>query len=156
MPGELIEARDPDDWPLAEIRGLLMGTGTEYEIGPGPIGGLGLPPIEDADRSHDHADGISAGRDYYGPRTITIPVLTHGDTDEIAAANFIDLCTAWERVTDGVDIELHLQLPGWGHVYVSGRPRGLIEDAEPLRGGVIASLCTFRTTTSHELIPVGS
>lgn len=124
-----------------ELRLLLMGAGTEYEIGPGAITGLGQTPVKSADVELDHADGSYGSPDYSGARTLTIPLLVHGDDPADCMDNFSTLLAAWVPSTS--DIPLYIQLPGWGKFYVNGRPRGLDDDMSRLKSSEIAALATF-------------
>lgn len=139
--GDQIVAAGAGVWPLAEIRTLLTGETTDFQILPTGIRGLGIGSVKTADVQLDHADGAYGSPDYQGVRIITIPYTIGGGTPADAMDNLTLLLVAWAPSTS--DIELHLQLPGWGHVYVTGRPRGVDEDLIHLKSGEIGALATF-------------
>lgn len=141
--GDLIEARPSTDWPLVELRATLMGKGTGYLIGPPGIRGLGVK-VKDADIDLAHDRGDHAAEDYEGPLQITVPLLigSNESTAADAASGFVAMRAVW--TASASDLELHLQLPGWGHIYVTGRPRGLDDDLVELEGGVVAALAHFK------------
>lgn len=140
--GDLIEAQPADVWPLVELEGVLTGTGTPYDINPSPgIRGLGVPRPKTADSRYDGHHGTYGSPDFAGSRVITIPYAIGGVDPATAMNYFTVLSEAWYPKT--VDVELHLRLPGWGHVYLLGRPRGLDDDLVHLRSGEIAMLATF-------------
>lgn len=124
-----------------ELRLLLMGYGTSYEIGPGPISGFGQPRYKTADVEMMHADGSYGAADYKGSRTIRIPIDIVRSTAALAVTAFDALVTAW--APSATDIPLYFRLPYWGKKYVNGRPRGLTDDFSQLEFGVIRALATF-------------
>lgn len=142
--GDLITA----EWQV-EIRGLLTGSGTVYRLGRQRISGLGRPPVKTSDVELDGQWGSYAARDdQFGPRILIVDYVINEPTLADAMTSFDTLKTAW---TAGGDVELHFQLPGWGHRYVIGRTRGLEEDfADPrVLSGVLPVIAEF-----HALDPV--
>lgn len=127
----------------AELQGLLIGVGTQFEIIPPGISGLGVPPPKTADVPLDEAPGSYGSPDQPDKRVITIPFAIKGADDGDAMDLFDDAIAAWTPTA--ADVELHLQLPGssWGHVVYEGRPRGLVEVAEHLHTGTIYCFGTF-------------
>lgn len=141
MAGELITT----DYQL-ELRGLLMGAGTIFDNGAGGWGGLGVPSPKTADVELEQGDGVYPGRDYTPARMLTFPLAWGGTDPATAMDRFRTLCDAWE--TERTDeLELHMQLPGWGHFYVIGRPRGLAEDLSRLKSGEGAAMASFLATS---------
>ncbi len=136
--GDLITAAG--DVLAAELQGVLVG-GTGAVIAPPGIGGVGEPTPKSQDVALNHADGAYGGPDYRSPKVITVPILIEEPTAAAAMAVFDTLMTAWAPTT--TDVELHLRLPGWGHVKYLGRPRGLAEDFSLMPEGVINCMGTF-------------
>lgn len=135
MAGELLTQDGQVEW-----FGILLGAGTDYIVADAGITGLGVPEPRTTDVPLDHADGAWLGRDYASTRVITIPVDMVG-TATHAAALYRQLAAAWAPTsTNG---ELHLRLPGFGHLWVAGRPRGLTDDLSKLHTGHVAALATF-------------
>lgn len=128
-----------------ELRGTLHGPGTPYDWGPGGWSGLGLPPTKSQDFSLDQADGVYAGRDYLAERLLTFPIVWGGISQSDVMYGLGGLLTAWAPSRDE-DLELHLGLPGWGHVFFVGRPRGLVEDLSRLKSNEGAAFATFVAT----------
>ena len=129
----------------AELRGVLMGVGTVYGIGPRPasIEGLGNPQPKTTDLDLAHADGAYGGHDKRGVRVITVPIVIRQTSAALAMTSLETLMTAWDVAT--ADIPLYFRLPGWGKRYVNGRPRGLDADipTELKKRFAIACLGTF-------------
>lgn len=123
-----------------ELRGVLMGYGTDYQIGEGGIVGLGLPAVKVRQVSLDAGDGSYAATDLLTARIISVPILVLGSDDADAMALFDALNTAW---APGDDVELHGQLPSWGHWSVVGRPRPVDSDLSELPQGVIEAQYEF-------------
>lgn len=138
--GDLVVA----DYQL-ELRGVLMGAGTVYGIGPRPasIEGLGNPQPKTADLDFAHADGAYGGQDKRGVRVVTVPIVIRQTTAALAMTSLETLMTAWD--VSAADIPLYFRLPGWGRRYVNGRPRGLAADipTELKQRFAIACLGTF-------------
>lgn len=156
MPGEMITAAGPGLWPLVEIEGLLTGVGTPFTITPPGIGGLLARRVKAADVSLDGADGAYGSIDFEDVKVITVPYEI-GTQETLTQAEallaFLELGEAW--APQAVDIELHIQLPGIGHVYVVGRPRGLDDDLADVESGVCAGFATFHAL-EPAVITVGS
>lgn len=124
-----------------EIRGLLTGAGTSCKLGDEGLSGLGEPEAKTHDTDLGHAAGAYLGRDYPGPRTITVPYLVVASTAAAAGSLLATLITAWQ--TSETDIPLHLQLPGFGHFAVVGRPRQLLADLSQQKYGLVRAMATF-------------
>lgn len=123
-----------------EIRSTLTGYGTPWLIDIVNMQGLGVPNAKARDVDLGHAHGTYLGRDYTGPRIITIPYVLRG-TPATVGADFLTLCDLWE--SSETDIALHLQLAGFGHLSCNGRPRGLVDDLSALNFGAVRALATF-------------
>lgn len=124
-----------------EIRTLVTGAGTSYLLDEEGIGGLGEPEAKSNDADLGHAAGSYLGRDYVGVRIITVPYLVVGTTPANTGTLFGTLRTAW--ATSETNIDLHLRLPGFGHLAVVGRPRGLICDMGRQKHSLIRAIGTF-------------
>lgn len=123
MPGELITA----DWQV-EIRGLLLGPGTDYLV-------QGLPGIDnqkvkpaDLDRL---GDGSTLGVDRLASRTVVLTVTVVEDVPATLQDKLDAFLAAW---TIGDDVELHWQLAG-EHRYLVGRTRNVAVDARLRHAG---------------------
>lgn len=127
-----------------EIRGLLTGVGTNFLIGDEGISGLGDVDVKSSDTDLAHADGVYLGRDHNGPRTITVPYLIRKPGDPATAGSLFygTLRPAWIK-SEATDLELHLRLPGVGHLKAVGRPRGLVSDLTRQKFGLIRAFATF-------------
>jgi len=123
-----------------ELGSVLIGM-TGRWIAPPGVAGLGVPTPKSADVDLQQAAGAYGSPDWAAQRTVTVPVLIDGTTGAGAYALFAPMVAAWSPST--IDVELHLQLPGFGHVKLIGRPRGLSEDLSLLPEGIINCLATF-------------
>lgn len=132
------------DYQASMGSGLLMGTGTVYVFGAQGISGLGNPPTKTADVQLDGRDGVFASPDYAEARTL----LLHLEIVEDEAADAFDalaiLADAWLPTV--ANVNLHIQLPGWGHVYYTGRPRDLEADCTEGPLGHISCIAEFLAT----------
>jgi len=126
-----------------EINALLLGAGTDYQVDPTGVTGLGLPQTKTADTAYDGRDGSAGSTDFLDVRIISVPIRILGETPEAAYDDFLALLGAWAPARDAVDVELHIQLPGLGHIYFNGRPRGVTEDLSQLKNSDIGALCRF-------------
>lgn len=120
-----------------ELRVTLMGDTTNYGMGPlgkAHVTGLGVPQAKVADVELWHEDGAYGSPDYVGVRIITVPFLLVGTAAQ-AGGWAKDLNTAWAPSTS--DIPLYMQLPGYGKLYVNGRPRGFDADLTNLQFGIV-------------------
>lgn len=135
-----------------EIEGVLTGDTTVYRILADPgIQGLGQATIKTQDFTLQGQEGVVAGQDYLNERIITVPYAIVQTSEANALDALETLRAAWEPVT--ADVELHFQVPDWGHCSVTGRPRGLSNESLRLsvKGVVFATgtfLCTDPTITT--------
>ena len=127
-----------------ELRGLLMGPGTRYNW-TGPWSGFGVA-VKSYDVDLEQTDGVFPARDLLAAKMLTFPIAWGGTTPAAAMLDFRELCEAWAPESEPGLIELHGSLPGWGHFYVRGRPRGLVEDMSNLKSGAGAALLSFLAT----------
>lgn len=125
-----------------QLGSTLYGRGSNgvYLDGGTPLSGLGVPDAKTQDVVLNHANGVFANPDYLQMRSISIPVIIK-DTPSNAFSSFAALIAAWAPLTS--DIDLAFQLPGWGKIYVLGRPRGLKDDFKVANRGVIRALLRF-------------
>ena len=135
------------NWQV-EIRGTLTGDGTIFTLDEPGISGLGAPPPKThTDTPLDHADGTYQGRHFSASRLLTVPYVisvdegTDEENAEAAGAAFVSLSALW--VASETAVEMHFQLPGFGHRFVVGRPLGLADDLSLLRVCVARGLATF-------------
>lgn len=144
--GDLLTA----DWQV-ELQGLLMGAGTSYRIAPPGVQGLAVPSVKSNDTNLAHTHGSYAGKDYYGPRLITVPLRWGGAGQATAMNNLATLVDAWEPVA--ADVEIWFRWPGWGEFYFVGRPRGCEESPALLKAGEMAAMCTFVALDPTRYVP---
>ena len=139
MAGELLV-----DAPQVELRGVLFGDRQTSWIGATGIGGLLIPGVKTYDMDLTHANGAVGGADRLAVRTITVPLV-------IDASKLASTLAAW--APSSLDIEMHMLLPLFGHVYVTGRPRGLAEGVGTLMNHTMSLLGTFVALdpTIHEV-----
>lgn len=111
-----------------ELRALLQGTDTDFTVNrrAGGVQGLFGHTVKSRDLGLDHAAGEYPGTDYLGSKNITIPIQIKAATPALLEAKAVQLEAAWEP-SKSTDLQLHFQWPGRGHIYVTGRPRGLTE-----------------------------
>jgi len=135
--GALVSA----DWHV-EIRGTLTGPGTDYQLGPRVIEGLDVPQAKSNDVDLAHAAGVYQGRDYTGPRVISIDYAIDGNSVAASAGSaFVALSALW--AASETDLPLHMRVPGFGHIVFTGRPRGLLGDLSDLSIGFVRAQATF-------------
>jgi hypothetical protein len=133
--GDLITA----DWQV-ELRGTLTGAGTPFMLEPPGLTGLGVPNPKTNDVDRMFADGMHMGRDYAGVRVVNVAYTITATAAE-AGELLLELDGLW--AVDNDDVELHARIPGFGHIVLEGRPRGLLEDARGLGAGIARALATF-------------
>lgn len=128
-----------------ELRASLFGATTGIDIDVAGIKGLGTPAPKTSDSSYDGQDGSAAAPDFLDIRVITIPLVVTAVGDAGTGMSGLDVINdAWAPARDGVDQELHLQLPGIGHVFFIGRPRGVDDDLALLpKGSIVRALTRF-------------
>lgn len=131
----------------ATVRGLELGAGTNYEVEPDGIGGLGVPTPAVQDYARGDRDGTVSGRDLYERRVLTLPIHVLGTTAEDVMGNLRTLKTAWKREKSTDEVELELRLPGFPGATETlsyfGRPRGMAVNLEHLKAGYVPALLTF-------------
>lgn len=126
-PGDLLNA----DFQV-EIQGTLTGEGTAYQLGPEVVRGLlDEPEPKTRDFEYQGQDGSAGAGDFRDVRVLHWDYLigcrdegVTGDVDQ-AVTDALALVALWQPVSDPDGIELHFQLPGFGHKYVVGFPRGI-------------------------------
>lgn len=113
------------DWQT-ELQGFLSGPGLDTRLGPNRIDGLGVPPMKTRDTELQGQHGSYPSPDFLGPRILIVDYLVNEATTGEGLTTFETMAAAWAPVTNGATlVEFHFRLPGWGHRYVRGRPRGL-------------------------------
>lgn len=127
----------------ATIRTLTMGIGTNMPIDEPGIEGLGVPDPKVAESVLDGRDGSIGGPEFSGPRALSWTVLINGTDQDDAMNGLADLNVAFASATDGVDVQLDLDLPGGGAVSYLGRPRGVVPDLTEVGEGFIKALVQF-------------
>lgn len=126
-----------------ELRATLFGASTIYQTDPTGWKGLGSPPVKSADTQYDGQDGSAGAPDFLDVRVLTFPFEILGATPDDAFNALQDLSVAWAPARDGVNLPLYFQVPGWGKVFVNGRPRGVDDDAAQAKSSTIHALCRF-------------
>lgn len=126
----------------ASLNGLLMGATTVYQFGSAGIDGLGLAKPKTADIPLDQADGSYGSPDYRDVQTLLLHIEII-ETDDAAAFTALDLlCDAFAPVSANID--LHIQLPGSGAFFYTGRPRGVdVASVANAKTGCITVIAQF-------------
>lgn len=127
-----------------ELRGTLMGAGTDYviDVDRGALGGLFDSVVAEVETEYLHAAGSYIGDEFEAARTATAAIVILGTTPAIASAGMMTMRTTWAPST--TDQQLWFQVPGVGKKYVVGRPRGIVVDHARVDSGAIPILATFR------------
>lgn len=140
------------------LRGLVQGCGTDYDIKVAHIAGLGIPDVVASDTAYGDRDGDVGGRDRYGHRVLTFPILlkapdaTKALADRQAYVHALrrPFVQAWARVIDAADIEL--TGPHLGGMWpideptFFGRPRPVTMDLSDQWRGFIHATAQFVCT----------
>lgn len=127
----------------AEARGLLIAKnfgGADWWIR--ELSGLGDVDVADQDIDNPLVDGAIGTVDKVAAPLIVVSVMCAtglASTAELAAADLADAFTA------GTDDELHLYVPGRGHVYLNGRYRGA-RVTNRQTGGAFQAIAQFLAT----------
>jgi len=126
-----------------ELREHLAGDGCDWDNTEqgwsDPTGG----EVVGSDAQRTLADGVSAGFDRSGPIVFTASLWTPNCYDDAEAWDLVsELREAWAP-SGYADLELHMQLPGLGHCWLLGRPRGVQVDTARIREGVAFAMVTF-------------
>lgn len=137
----------PSEDYQASLNDLLLGAGTDYHFGQQGISGLGGPPSKTATFDLDGQDGKQAGPEFMDERQILlhIEIVKATDTDGWNALKALK--EAWFPSVD--DLDLFIQLPGWGPIYYTGRPRSVEADVTNAYRGHITVICEFMATDPH-------
>jgi hypothetical protein len=134
------------DW-TATLRGVSIGAGTtSYRWATMPTGVLGYTDVRTGDVPIPRADGVFAGDDRLGGRTMTFDVHIIGTTDTAAETAAAALAGAFAPST--TDLPIDVRLTGTPAEYrLFGRPRGcdIALDTKFL-SGVLRARCTFLAT----------
>lgn len=107
--------------------------------------GFGIPTVRNGDNPRPSDVGSYFGRDFIGPRFITIDVTVRGDTGAEAMANWRQLLGAWQLATpDGsASMPLKVLFPGGPIFRINGRPRDAAPDFTNLHAGLIPASILF-------------
>lgn len=129
----------------ATLRGLDIGSGTSYCWRNIPSGLLDTATVRALDLDRPNRDGVIAGGDYLGSRTIAFEVIMDegADNESLAAA----LAAAFAPSRD--DVALDVRLTGDPSEYrLYGRPRGVTFSTTRNRwtAGILDALCSFTAT----------
>ena len=115
-----------------ELRSVLMGDGTNYEIGAEGWGGFGTPEIRARQSVLPLEHGAVADREYADARELRLPMIIKGTTVANLLSNWQSVMEAWQPSQSG-DVQAALQIGG-SKFLLSGRPRG-ISDADTTHYG---------------------
>lgn len=136
------------DWPATypawqlELGGLVLGSGTDYQIHADGPEGLGLPNLRTSDLPRPQDHGVFFGADFFSSRTLTVDIWLLADTPAEATDLMDALVAVWQPPAgqDGLT-PLTIRLPGQDDRILYGRPRRLSYDLSRLRSGAaLASL----------------
>lgn len=109
------------------------------------IEGFGDVNVKSQDMPYSLADGSKATVDLLEDMMIMQTVRCSTGSAVTGEQAWYDLRTAWLPST--ADVDLHLWLPWWGHVKVTGRPRGakLVDRLFMARGELRATVAFLAT-----------
>lgn len=126
-------------WQL-EIGGLVLGSGTSYQIHADGPDGFGLPDLRTSDLPRPQDHGMFFGADFFASRTLAFDVWLLADTAADATVLMDSLLAVWQPPA-GVDglAPLTIRLPGLVDRVLYGRPRRLAYNTSRLRAGVVAA-----------------
>lgn len=139
MAGELIIS----DHQL-ELAAYLMGDGCDWDNDSqgwsDPTGGV----VRFAEVDRAFTAGSVSGFDTDGPILFTAALCTPRCTDEGDAWMLVEELRSVWSASGRSDMELHMQLPGLGHCWLEGRPRGVMQsDVTLIRTGLVRALVAF-------------
>ena len=140
--GDLITA----DYQV-ELRGLLMGDGTDYamDVEAGAVRGFYDAEGAHAETEYLHAAGSFVGEVREAARTVSVALVVGGPTPEVCATALSRLRAAWAPVGTAAE-QLHVRIPGLGKRYVVGWPLGIVADVSYLASMEVPVLCSFRAS----------
>jgi tail protein len=132
------------DWPATypswqlEIGGLVLGSGTSYQIDADGPAGLGLPDLRTSDLPRPQDHGVFFGADFFSSRTVTIDIWLLAGIPADATDLMDALIAVWQPPA-GSDTyaPLTVRLPGQDDRVLYGRPRRLAYDTSRLRSGAV-------------------
>lgn len=124
-----------EDWQV-EIRGLLLGAGTRFQIQ--DLERIEGQTVKTADVDL-YGDGAYAGTDRRAAREIVLKVVLEADDTDGLDLMLDQFALAWNI---GGDVELHWQLAGM-HKYVTGRTRDWIVNARQRHAGIAEIAAEF-------------
>lgn len=132
------------DWQI-EVRGLLMGDGTNYlpDVDAGVVRGFYDAEPSLAETEYAHGGGSFIGEANDAARTVTVALVIVGDTPTACGTALSTLRTAW---APGTEEQLYVRIPGFGKRYLIGWPTGVVADVSYLASLEVPALCTFRAT----------
>jgi len=134
------------DWQ-GNLRALTFGAGTDWEIEPPGIGGLGIPTARTSDAERGDRHGDVGGSDRLPRRILSIPLVTTR-TSPGAAWLALEQEAKVAFAESSADLELDLRLPAVPETdpvvrRFYGRARGLSEDLSLLKSSTVRVLGTF-------------
>lgn len=104
------------------------------------IDGLGDVIVRDQDTQLDLANGAVAATDTFGAVPLIFTLTCRTGSASTAEEAYADVAAAF---APGGDEELHLWVPGIGHIYYDGRCRGAVPKRQFMAGGVMFAQVTF-------------
>lgn len=129
------------------IGGLTLGAGTNYEVPPRGIDGLGLPEVRTSDTPRPQDHGLFWGIDYFGKLVLTFDVTILGGNAANATALKDALAAVWQPPDPGLGtdavVPLAIGLPGQTARSLDGRPRRAAFDLENLKAGIIVATLQY-------------
>lgn len=128
-----------------EVRGFLAADagfgGADWYVK--NVDSFGDEIVEDQDTGLDLTDGVVAATDTLGAVPLIFTLACGTGSASTAELAYLDVKAAF---TKGTDEELHMYVPGVGHVYFVGRCRGSSPKRVFMAGGVMWAQVTFLAT----------
>ncbi len=131
------------DWQ-GNLGSLTFGAGTEWEIEPPGISGLGIPSPRTRDSERGDQAGDVGGDDVLPRRVLYLPLVGTFSSPGAAWQAFeeeLKVAFAETIVDEALDLRLE-GMPATGRRFY-GRARGLVEDLSNLKSSTVRALCTF-------------
>lgn len=125
-----------------ELRGFLAAEGETWQFR--DIAGLGDAVVRSQDTALALADGVVAATDTLDAVALVFTLVCNTGLASTAEVAYLDVAGAF---TAGGEEELHLYVPGIGHVYFVGRARGSVARRVSVPSGVMLAQCTFLATS---------
>lgn len=108
------------------------------------LDGFGGADIEGRDIDLSLSPGVRATTDRETAPLLALTVQVNAGSAGAAETALAELTTAWRSLT--ADTQLHLLIPGRGHVYMVGRPRSVRANRVNPAAGIFTAVASFLAT----------